>query len=219
MTGIGSSCGACKFLRRKCTSECVFAPYFCYEQAATHFAAVHKVFGASNVSKLLFHLPVHNRSDAAATISYEALARVRDPVYGCFADIFALQQQVAHLQEEIEILGSQMANFAVGVASCGSSQATTNPSNGLQFSSQHDVIHTQYYQNQQAALLSHTESATPNQAFDTQMDIPLHPLYGWENQNLFDDSGQNLLESILEGIEEENFTRYPWLYNSTDAKT
>jgi hypothetical protein len=75
----------------------VFAPYFCYEQAATHFAAVHKVFGASNVSKLLLHLPVQNRSDAATTISYEALARVRDPVYGCFADIFALQQQVSML--------------------------------------------------------------------------------------------------------------------------
>lgn len=94
MTGFGSSCGACKFLRRKCTNQCVFAPYFCYEQAASHFAAVHKVFGASNVSKLLLHLPVHNRSDAATTISYEALARMRDPVYGCVAHIFALQQQV-----------------------------------------------------------------------------------------------------------------------------
>lgn len=97
MTGFGSSCGACKFLRRKCTGECVFAPYFCYDQAADHFAAVHKVFGASNVSKLLLHLPVQNRSDAAITMSYEALARMRDPVYGCFSQIFALQQQVPML--------------------------------------------------------------------------------------------------------------------------
>lgn len=97
MTGLGSSCGACKFLRRKCTGECVFAPYFCYDQAADHFAAVHKVFGASNVSKLLLHLPVQNRSDAAITMSYEALARMRDPVYGCFSQIFALQQQVPML--------------------------------------------------------------------------------------------------------------------------
>lgn len=97
MTGLGSSCGACKFLRRKCTTECVFAPYFSYEQAASHFAAVHKVFGASNVSKLLLHLPVHCRSDAAITVSYEALARMRDPVFGCVAHIFALQQQVLTL--------------------------------------------------------------------------------------------------------------------------
>lgn len=96
MTGLGSSCGACKFLRRRCTSDCIFAPYFSYEQAASHFSAVHKVFGASNVSKLLLHLPAQNRSDAAITVSYEALARMRDPIYGCVAHIFALQQQVSH---------------------------------------------------------------------------------------------------------------------------
>lgn len=95
MTGLGASCGACKFLRRKCSNECVFAPHFCYDEAAAHFAAVHKVFGASNVSKLLLHLPLHHRNDAASTISFEALARMRDPIYGCVAHIFALQQQVS----------------------------------------------------------------------------------------------------------------------------
>jgi hypothetical protein len=94
MTGFGSPCGACKFLRRKCVRGCVFAPYFCHEQGAAHFAAIHKVFGASNVSKLLAHLPLADRPEAAVTISYEAQARLRDPIYGCVAHIFALQQQV-----------------------------------------------------------------------------------------------------------------------------
>ena len=94
MTGSGSPCGACKFLRRKCVRGCVFAPHFCHEQGATHFAAIHKVFGASNVSKLLAHLPVSDRCEAAVTISYEAQARLQDPIYGCVAHIFALQQQV-----------------------------------------------------------------------------------------------------------------------------
>ncbi|XP_057804053.1 LOB domain-containing protein 33-like [Salvia miltiorrhiza] len=113
MTGVSSSCGACKFLRRRCTEECIFAPYFSYEQAANHFAAVHKVFGASNVSKLLSHLPEHSRSDAAITISYEALARMEDPIYGCIAHIFALQQQVASLEEEIQMYGKAMANLGI----------------------------------------------------------------------------------------------------------
>lgn len=73
---------------------CVFAPYFCHEQGVSHFAAIHKVFGASNVSKLLAHLPVSDRSGAAVTISYEAQARLKDPIYGCVSHIFALQQQV-----------------------------------------------------------------------------------------------------------------------------
>lgn len=97
MTGSGSPCGACKFLRRKCVKGCVFAPYFCHEQGATHFAAIHKVFGASNVSKLLAHLPVSDRCEAAVTISYEAQARLQDPIYGCVSHIFALQHQVINL--------------------------------------------------------------------------------------------------------------------------
>ncbi|GAA0150018.1 hypothetical protein LIER_09049 [Lithospermum erythrorhizon] len=113
MTGFGTSCGACRFLRRRCTNECVFAPYFSYEDATTHFAAVHKVFGASNVSKLLSHLPVVARGESAMTITYEAIARMEDPVYGCVAHILALEHQVASLKEEIEIIESQMATPSI----------------------------------------------------------------------------------------------------------
>uniref|UniRef100_M4CA58 LOB domain-containing protein n=1 Tax=Brassica campestris TaxID=3711 RepID=M4CA58_BRACM len=73
-TGTASPCGACKFLRRKCASGCIFAPHFGSDQGAARFAAVHKVFGASNVSKLLHHIPVNRRHDAVVTISYEAQA-------------------------------------------------------------------------------------------------------------------------------------------------
>ncbi|KAG2309496.1 hypothetical protein Bca52824_029244 [Brassica carinata] len=94
MTGSGSPCGACKFLRRKCIYGCVFAPYFCHDQGASHFAAIHQVFGA-------------NRCEAAITIYYEAQARLQDPIYGCVSHIFSLQQQVVNLQSQLEILKQQ----------------------------------------------------------------------------------------------------------------
>ncbi|XP_074567510.1 LOB domain-containing protein 30-like [Curcuma longa] len=109
--GGGGPCGACKFLRRKCVTGCIFAPYFDSEQGAAHFAAVHKVFGASNVSKLLLHIPAHKRLDAVVTICYEAQARLRDPVYGCVAHIFALQQQVVNLQAELSYLQAHLATL------------------------------------------------------------------------------------------------------------
>ncbi|WCJ22852.1 LOB domain-containing protein 18 [Euphorbia peplus] len=109
--GGSGPCGACKFLRRKCVPGCIFAPYFDSEQGAAHFAAVHKVFGASNVSKLLLHIPVHKRLDAVVTICYEAQARLRDPVYGCVAHIFALQQQVVNLQAELSYLQAHLATL------------------------------------------------------------------------------------------------------------
>ncbi|TKY52722.1 LOB domain-containing protein 29 [Spatholobus suberectus] len=125
MTGSGSPCGACKFLRRKCVRGCVFAPYFCHEQGATHFAAIHKVFGASNVSKILAHLPVSDRCEAAVTISYEAQARLQDPIYGCVSHIFSLQQQVVNLQAQLACLKEQAAQ------SCLNASVNENPSEKL----------------------------------------------------------------------------------------
>lgn len=50
--GIASPCAACKLLRRRCAQDCVFAPYFPADEPHK-FASVHKVFGASNVNKML----------------------------------------------------------------------------------------------------------------------------------------------------------------------
>ncbi|XP_019058921.1 PREDICTED: LOB domain-containing protein 20 isoform X2 [Tarenaya hassleriana] len=106
-----SPCGACKFLRRKCVSGCIFAPHFGSDQGAARFAAVHKVFGASNVSKLLHHIPANRRHDAVVTISYEAQARLSDPVYGCVSTILALQQQA-----EMAVVQTQLINSRVAMA-------------------------------------------------------------------------------------------------------
>ncbi|KAK7345794.1 hypothetical protein VNO77_16405 [Canavalia gladiata] len=107
--GCGSPCGACKFLRRKCQVHCIFAPYFSSQQGPLIFASIHKVFGASNVSKLLLHIPLQHRCDAVLTIAYEAQARIRDPVYGCVSHIFSLQQQVACLQAQLMQVKAQLA--------------------------------------------------------------------------------------------------------------
>ncbi|KAK3429915.1 LOB domain-containing protein 19 [Eucalyptus grandis] len=109
--GGGGPCGACKFLRRKCVRGCVFAPYFDADQGPAHFAAVHRVFGASNASKLLARVPAHRRLDAVVTLCYEALARARDPVYGCVGHIFALQQQVVNLQAELAYVQARLASL------------------------------------------------------------------------------------------------------------
>jgi len=76
MLGPGSPCGVCKVLRRKCTQLCVFAPYFYHEERPTNFATIRKVFGASNASKLLTHLPISDRYGATTTLLYETQVRL-----------------------------------------------------------------------------------------------------------------------------------------------
>uniref|UniRef100_A0A0D9UX88 LOB domain-containing protein n=1 Tax=Leersia perrieri TaxID=77586 RepID=A0A0D9UX88_9ORYZ len=111
--GAGSPCAACKFLRRKCLPGCVFAPYFPPEEPQK-FANVHKVFGASNVTKLLNELLPHQREDAVSSLAYEAEARVKDPVYGCVGAISVLQRQVHRLQKELDAAHAELLRYACG---------------------------------------------------------------------------------------------------------
>uniref|UniRef100_A0A251V8K8 Putative LOB domain-containing protein n=1 Tax=Helianthus annuus TaxID=4232 RepID=A0A251V8K8_HELAN len=95
-----SPCASCKLLRRRCIKDCIFAPYF-PSNDPHKFAVVHKVFGASNVSKMLQGLPLHQREDAVNSLVYEANARTKDPVYGCVGEISHLQNQVSQLQMQL----------------------------------------------------------------------------------------------------------------------
>ncbi|KAE8665679.1 Mitogen-activated protein kinase kinase 3 isoform 1 [Hibiscus syriacus] len=70
-------CAACKFLRRKCMADCTFAPYFPPEEPQKFFN-VHKIFGASNVRKLINEVAPHQRQDAVNSLAYEAKARELD---------------------------------------------------------------------------------------------------------------------------------------------
>ncbi|CAI0540765.1 unnamed protein product [Linum tenue] len=105
-----SPCAACKLLRRRCAKYCVFAPYFPAEEPHK-FANVHKVFGASNVNKMLQELPVHQRGDAVSSMVYEANARVRDPVYGCVGAISSLQQQIDLLQTQLALAQAEVVHL------------------------------------------------------------------------------------------------------------
>ncbi|KAL5718198.1 putative elongator complex protein 1 [Ranunculus cassubicifolius] len=106
-----SPCAACKFLRRKCMPGCIFAPYFPPEEPQK-FANVHKIFGASNVTKLLNELLPHQREDAVNSLAYEAEARMKDPVYGCVGAISFLQREVHRLEKELEAANADLLRYA-----------------------------------------------------------------------------------------------------------
>ncbi|RWW51110.1 hypothetical protein BHE74_00042567 [Ensete ventricosum] len=112
-----SPCAACKFLRRKCTPGCVFAPYFPPDQP-TKFVYVHRVFGASNVAKLLSELTPAQREDAANSLAYEAEARLRDPVYGCVGYISLLQHKLKQVQHDLYNAKKDLATY-IGPAAFG----------------------------------------------------------------------------------------------------
>ncbi|KAJ9540203.1 hypothetical protein OSB04_026709 [Centaurea solstitialis] len=139
-----SPCAACKFLRRKCQPECVFAPYFPPDHPQK-FANVHKVFGASNVTKLLNELHPHQREDAVNTLAYEADMRLRDPVYGCVGVISLLQHQLRQLQIDLTSAKSELSKYQNHHLCSGHiNDHNNNPTNGVLISNtatNHHHIH------------------------------------------------------------------------------
>ncbi|XP_057470767.1 protein ASYMMETRIC LEAVES 2-like [Actinidia eriantha] len=151
-----SPCAACKFLRRKCQPECVFAPYFPPDQPQK-FANVHKVFGASNVTKLLNELHPHQREDAVNSLAYEADMRLRDPVYGCVGVISLLQHQLRQLQMDLTYAKSELSKYQNhGLLAAAAAAATIHHHNhqinligGMNLSSRPDQHHYHPHHQQQ----------------------------------------------------------------------
>jgi hypothetical protein len=67
-TVVMSPCAACKILRRRCADGCVLAPYFPPTEPAK-FTTAHRVFGASNIIKLLQVRVVRAPSPCIHTVS------------------------------------------------------------------------------------------------------------------------------------------------------
>ncbi|KAJ6410744.1 hypothetical protein OIU84_007491 [Salix udensis] len=92
---------SCKYLRRRCPSDCIFSPYF-PSHNPQRFACVHRIHGACNVAKMLQQLPAeHLRAEAANSLYYEAQCRTRDPVYGCVGIISSLHQQIHSVESQL----------------------------------------------------------------------------------------------------------------------
>ncbi|KAD2805220.1 hypothetical protein R6Q59_029497 [Mikania micrantha] len=114
-----SSCAACKFMKRRCTLQCLFAPYFRADEPKK-FAKVHKVFGASNVTKILNEVPEPQRQEAVNSLVFEAEERLKDPVYGCIGAIASLQDKMFQLEQDLAVAKARLARCSsrTSYASC-----------------------------------------------------------------------------------------------------
>ncbi|XP_057427416.1 LOB domain-containing protein 24-like [Lotus japonicus] len=97
---ISGRCAACKNQRRKCPSDCIFSPYF-PPNDPQRYLTVHRIYGGSNVGRMLQKTPPYVRARAADCLYYEAQCRIEDPVYGCFGIISQLVQQIHNTQSEL----------------------------------------------------------------------------------------------------------------------
>ncbi|KAK7343663.1 hypothetical protein VNO77_12579 [Canavalia gladiata] len=105
---ISGRCAACKNQRRKCPSDCIFSPYF-PPNDPQRYATVHRIYGGSNVGKMLQQIVPNVRAQAADSLYYEAQCRIEDPIYGCHGIISQLVQQIHNTESELAKVQAQIS--------------------------------------------------------------------------------------------------------------
>ncbi|KAL0354544.1 UNVERIFIED_CONTAM: LOB domain-containing protein 22 [Sesamum radiatum] len=102
------ACAACKYQRRKCASDCILAPYFPHDRQR-QFLNAHRLFGVSNIVKIVRHLDQPAKDHAMRTIIFQSDARAADPVGGCHWIIRDLEQRISLAKAELEIVLHHLA--------------------------------------------------------------------------------------------------------------
>ncbi|XP_059638964.1 LOB domain-containing protein 22 [Cornus florida] len=102
------ACAACKYQRRKCAPDCILAPYFPHDRQK-QFLNAHKLFGVSNITKIIRKLDKHKKDLAMRTIIFQSDVRASDPVGGCYRIICELQRQIEYSKVELDVVLHQLA--------------------------------------------------------------------------------------------------------------
>lgn len=101
------ACAACKYQRRKCAPTCPLAPFFPPDHQK-EFQNAHKLFGVSNLMKIIRNLTPCQKSEAMKSMIYQANARAQDPVGGCYRMIVILSRQLRHAESELALVLQQL---------------------------------------------------------------------------------------------------------------
>ncbi|KAK9664251.1 hypothetical protein RND81_14G028600 [Saponaria officinalis] len=102
ISGAHQACAACKHQRKRCTDKCILAPFFPAEKVR-EFQAVHKVFGVSNVQKIVRNLQNdEDRKRAADSLVWEALCRQKDPILGPFGEYRKIYDELKLYQTRVQ---------------------------------------------------------------------------------------------------------------------
>ncbi|XP_010416074.1 PREDICTED: LOB domain-containing protein 7-like [Camelina sativa] len=106
--GSTTACAACKYQRKKCTKNCLLAPYFPQDRPK-QFLNAHKLFGVSNITKMINGVEESQRDIAMQNLIYHANARALDPIGGLYRVMCDLKRKIECCQAELNFTHQQIA--------------------------------------------------------------------------------------------------------------
>ncbi|KAL9660903.1 hypothetical protein QQ045_025722 [Rhodiola kirilowii] len=207
------ACAACKYQRRKCEPNCILSPYFPHNRQA-QFLNAHKLFGVSNITKIIRNLSPADKDQAMKTIIFQSDVRANDPVGGCHRIIRELQFMIEYYQAELDIVLHQLsicrAQQVQAQAAQGQVQTTDKADQQV-----HQDDHQQ--QPQYLPFMTSDQAAAANNCSDPNSDVinadplcaysPSSLQYSYHQQQQQQQQQLNLQlgGSINNRVEEDNF--------------
>ncbi|ESR64721.1 hypothetical protein CICLE_v10010373mg, partial [Citrus x clementina] len=104
------ACASCKHQRKKCEETCELAPFFPASRYR-EFQNAHKLFGVSNIQKIINSVDPSQRKEAAESILIEGNIRSNDPVHGCLGVVRNLKSQIEYYEKELGAVNQQLPFF------------------------------------------------------------------------------------------------------------
>lgn len=108
--GTNKACAACKYQRRKCSKQCPLSPYFPADQPKK-FSNAHRLFGVSNIMRILKQVEPKHRDEAMKSIIFESDMRAQYPVMGCLGVIWNYDAMIRSATEELHCLKRMLAIY------------------------------------------------------------------------------------------------------------
>ena len=104
------ACASCKHQRKRCDSNCELAPYFPAKRYH-EFQNAHKLFGVSNILKIITMIEPHQRQAAADSILIEGNAWKTYPEHGCLGVIKDLTEQISFQEKQLSVVNHHLAFY------------------------------------------------------------------------------------------------------------
>ncbi|KAF5186086.1 Lob domain-containing protein [Thalictrum thalictroides] len=199
--GTSQACAACKYQRRKCAPDCALAPYFPPDQPKM-FQNAHRLYGVSNILKILKMLNPSQKKEAMQSIIYQSNIREKYPVHGCLGVIACLEHCIHQTKLELEDVMTQINIYRQhhqNQIQISSPLPQYSPSSHLQLATDSKNVLSLFQQNPQSFdlkdnslwiqhqynnnnnnMMSIQSHLFPSQAFPLQQQLPAEVLQDYD---------------------------------------
>ncbi|KAJ6377241.1 hypothetical protein OIU76_026251 [Salix suchowensis] len=106
-----NKCASCRHQRRRCPTDCIFRPYFPLRKQI-EFESARRIFGISNMERMLRNLGVQDRANSVESIIWEATCWSKDSINGPLGCLKRLIDSERQAKQENQLLRKQLYSLS-----------------------------------------------------------------------------------------------------------